>query len=336
MSMVLENFLVFRKNSMKKMLLRDFAIQHPHIVAPDGPTRLKDRILVNRHPFNNSRRLLAGSCNPGTQAYQSSGRGYTFTNAVNSSLVILFDFSSALILNQVSTNEAHPGLNRPMALVDRSSQPLLPSYGLDKVNRSSFPAKFIFGAASSAYQNYKLQTFYDRFFISAIWNSAAKIRDHSTGDVATDSYHRYKEDVKIVKGMGLDAYRFSISWSRVLPRLESYVTLFHWDVPQALEDEYGGFLSPKIVDDFRDFANLCFQRFGDRVKHWITLNEPWTFAVTSYDYGTTAPGRCSAWRNNNCTGGNSGTEPYVVTHNQILAHAAAVKVYRTKYKVITT
>ncbi|KAK2989212.1 hypothetical protein RJ640_020563 [Escallonia rubra] len=136
--------------------------------------------------------------------------------------------------------------------------------------------------------------------------------------------------------MGLDAYRFSISWSRVLPRLESYVTLFHWDVPQALEDEYGGFLSPKIVDDFRDFANLCFQRFGDRVKHWITLNEPWTFAVTSYDYGTTAPGRCSAWRNNNCTGGNSGTEPYVVTHNQILAHAAAVKVYRTKYKVITT
>ncbi|KAK2983760.1 hypothetical protein RJ640_022702 [Escallonia rubra] len=85
-------------------------------------------------------------------------------------------------------------------------------------------------------------------------------------------------------------------------------------------------------DDFQDFANLCFERFGDRVKHWITLNEPWTFAVTSYDYGTTAPGRCSTWRNYNCTGGNSATEPYIVTHYQILAHAAAANLYRAKYK----
>ncbi|KAK3037674.1 hypothetical protein RJ639_030618 [Escallonia herrerae] len=108
--------------------------------------------------------------------------------------------------------------------------------------------------------------------------------------------------------------------------LQPYVTIFHWDVPQALEEAYGGFLSPKIVADFQDFANLCFERFGDRVKHWITLNEPWTFAVTSYDYGTTAPGRCSTWRNNNCTGGDSATEPYIVTHYQILAHAAAAKV----------
>ncbi|KAK3018239.1 hypothetical protein RJ639_004823 [Escallonia herrerae] len=112
--------------------------------------------------------------------------------------------------------------------------------------------------------------------------------------------------------------------------LQPYVTIFHWDVPQALEEAYSGFLSPKIVDDFQDFANLCFKRFGDRVKHWITLNEPWTFAVTSYDYGTTAPGRCSTWRNNNCTGGNSATEPYIVTHYQILAHAAAANLYRTK------
>ncbi|KAK3030613.1 hypothetical protein RJ639_039973, partial [Escallonia herrerae] len=117
--------------------------------------------------------------------------------------------------------------------------------------------------------------------------------------------------------------------------LQPYATIFHWDVPQALEEAYAGFLSPKIVDDFQDFANLCFERFGDRVKHWITLNEPWTFAVTSYDYGTTAPGRCSTWRNNNCTGGDSATEPYIVTHYQILAHAAAAKLYRTKYKVDT-
>ncbi|KAK2968280.1 hypothetical protein RJ640_016212, partial [Escallonia rubra] len=115
--------------------------------------------------------------------------------------------------------------------------------------------------------------------------------------------------------------------------LQPYVTLFHWDVPQALEKAYGGFLSPKIVNDFQDFANLCFERFGDRVRHWITLNEPWTLAVNGYDYGSIAPGRCSTWRNYNCTGGDSSTEPYMVTHYQILAHAAASKLYRTKYKV---
>ncbi|KAK2968303.1 hypothetical protein RJ640_016235, partial [Escallonia rubra] len=87
-------------------------------------------------------------------------------------------------------------------------------------------------------------------------------------------------------------------------------------------------------DDFHDFANLCFERFGDRVKHWITLNEPWTFAVQGYDSGIAAPGRCSSWRNNNCTGGNSATEPYIVTHYQILAHTAAARLYRTKYKIL--
>uniref|UniRef100_A0A7N2KL41 Beta-glucosidase 12-like n=1 Tax=Quercus lobata TaxID=97700 RepID=A0A7N2KL41_QUELO len=159
--------------------------------------------------------------------------------------------------------------------------------------------------------------------------------------------------------MHLDAYRFSISWSRVLPKgklscgvnrkginyynklinrllrkgIQPFVTIFHWDIPQALEDEYGGFLSPHIVDDFRDYSELLFKEFGDRVKHWITLNEPWTFSNNGYAGGLLfAPGRCSAWQNLNCTGGNSGTEPYLVTHNQLLAHAAAVEVYRKKYQ----
>lgn len=85
--------------------------------------------------------------------------------------------------------------------------------------------------------------------------------------------------------------------------------------------------------DFRDYAEVCFKEFGDRVKHWVTLNEPWTYSINGYANGTMAPGRCSAWVNPNCTGGDSGREPYIVSHNQLLAHAAAVRVYRTKYQV---
>ncbi|XP_012573136.1 beta-glucosidase 12-like [Cicer arietinum] len=161
-----------------------------------------------------------------------------------------------------------------------------------------------------------------------------------------------------MKDMNMDAYRFSISWSRVLPKgklsagvnhvginyynnlidellangLQPYVTIFHWDVPQALEDEYEGFLSPRIVDDFRDYAELCFKEFGDRVKHWITLNEPWSVSVNAYAKGKFAPGRCSEWLKLNCIGGDSGTEPYLTAHNQLLAHSAAVKLYKTKYQ----
>ncbi|XP_048426094.1 beta-glucosidase 12-like isoform X2 [Pyrus x bretschneideri] len=168
----------------------------------------------------------------------------------------------------------------------------------------------------------------------------------------------YQDDVKIMKNMSMDAYRFSISWSRLLPSgtlsgginkegieyynnltnellsngIKPFVTLFHWDVPQALVDEYGGFLSARIVNDFQDFADLCFDQFGDRVKHWITLNEPRTVSNHGYAIGIHAPGRCSAWYNPNCTGGDSSTEPYTVTHNQLLAHATAVKLYKDKYQ----
>ncbi|CAL8998520.1 unnamed protein product [Prunus brigantina] len=171
-------------------------------------------------------------------------------------------------------------------------------------------------------------------------------------------YHRYKEDVGIMKNMGLDAYRFSISWSRVLPNgkltggvnkegikyynnlinellcngLKPFVTLFHWDLPQVLEDEYGGFLSPHIINHFQDYVELCYKEFGDRVKHWITLNEPWTYSNGGYAGAGLAPGRCSDWQNLNCTGGDSATEPYLVAHHSLLSHAAAVKVYKDKYQ----
>ncbi|CAA2978074.1 beta-glucosidase 12-like [Olea europaea subsp. europaea] len=185
-----------------------------------------------------------------------------------------------------------------------------------------------------------------------------KIVDHSNGDLANDFYHRYKEDVKLMEFIGLNAFRFSISWSRILPHgklskginkegiafynnlinellskgIQPFPTLFHWDLPQALEDEYGGFLSPRIVDDFRDFADVCFKEFGDRVKHWVTMNEPYIFTLGGYDLGKLAPGRCSPWMTNGCPDGNSATEPYIVAHVMLLCHAQTVELYREKYK----
>ncbi|KAA8549581.1 hypothetical protein F0562_001401 [Nyssa sinensis] len=266
-----------------------------------------------------------------------------------------------MIANAVTSSSSSLAMprNYGMHLIDRKSEPLSPNFGLQFLNRSSFPQGFVFGAASSAYQ-VEGGTNTSTGKGPSIWDTFThtypeKIQDQSNGDVAIDSYYQYKEDVKLIKEMGLDAYRFSISWSRVLPSgklsggvnkegikyytnlinelrvNDSYVTLFHWDVPQALEDEYDGFLSHKIVDDFRDYADLCFKIFGNLVKHWTTLNEPWSFS-DGYATGAFAPGRCSSWLENNCTKGESGTEPYIVTHHQLLAHATVVKLYKEKYQ----
>ncbi|CAI0399839.1 unnamed protein product [Linum tenue] len=161
-----------------------------------------------------------------------------------------------------------------------------------------------------------------------------------------------------MKYMNLDAYRFSISWTRIIPYgkiqtgvneqgikfyhdlldllekhgLEPYVTIWHWDTPQALEAEYGGFLSRNIVKDFEDYCDFLFQEYGHRIKKWITLNEPVTYVMRGYDEGLHAPGRCSVWANRACVAGDSATEPYIVTHNLLLAHAAGYRLYENKYK----
>ncbi|KAJ7949108.1 Beta-glucosidase [Quillaja saponaria] len=227
-------------------------------------------------------------------------------------------------------------------------------------NRSSFPAGFIFGVGSAAYQSEGAAVIDGRG--PSIWDTFTrqhpeKIWDHSNGDVADDFYHRYKEDIKLLKKIGLDSFRFSISWSRILPKgkisggvnplgvkfynnlinellsngIKPLVTLLHYDTPQALEDEYGSFLSPKIVKDFVDYADFSFKTFGDRVKLWVTLNEPNGLAMNGYNGGTFAPGRCSNYVGN-CTAGNSATEPYIAAHHLLLAHAAAVKLYKDKYQ----
>ena len=180
------------------------------------------------------------------------------------------------------------------------------------------------------------------------------VSNGDNGDIADDAYHKVKEDVQIMKDMGLNAYRFSISWSRILPSgygevnqagvdhynylidtllkagITPFVTLYHWDLPQGLEDKYGGLLSPEVEKDFANYADICFRNFGDRVKKWVTLNEPWTVAYKGYGIGTHAPGRCS--NRELCAHGDSATESYIVGHNLLNAHAAAVELYRSQYK----
>ncbi|TVU19029.1 hypothetical protein EJB05_35154, partial [Eragrostis curvula] len=224
--------------------------------------------------------------------------------------------------------------------------------------RRDFPRDFVFGASTSAYQVEFLHTTHDFH--------ACRMPDNSSGDLGVDGYHKYKdglgtlrifqEDVELMSDTGPEAYRFSISWSRLIPRgrgpvnpkgleyynnvinelvkreIEIHVTLNHLDFPQVLEDEYHGWLSSRVVDDFTAYADVCFREFGDRVKHWTTTDEPNAVAGAGYDSGSFPPGRCSAPFGLHCTVGNSTVEPYIVAHNIILAHASAAKLYRDKYK----
>ncbi|XP_078164184.1 beta glucosidase 40 [Carex rostrata] len=226
------------------------------------------------------------------------------------------------------------------------------------LSRKSFPEGFVFGTASSSFQyegavktDGRGLTIWDKFA-----HTFGKVVDFSNADVAVDQYHRFEEDIQLMVDMGMDAYRFSIAWSRIYPNgtgdinqagidhynklinallakgIEPYVTIYHWDLPQALEDKYNGWLDRQIINDFANYAETCFKAFGDRVKHWITFNEPHTFAIQGYDVGLHAPGRCSILLHLFCRSGNSATEPYIVAHNTLLAHATTSDIYRRKYK----
>lgn len=223
-------------------------------------------------------------------------------------------------------------------------------------SRNDFPTDFVFGSGTSAYQVEGAAEEGGR--TRSIWDVFAHA-GHSgdaTGDVACDQYHKYKEDVKLMVDIGLDAYRFSISWSRLLPSgrgavnpkglqyynnlidelithgIQPHATLHHLDLPQVLEDEYGGWLSREIVRDFTAYADTCFKEFGDRVLHWTTINEPNVFALGGYDQGVTPPGRCSPPFGLNCSKGNSSIEPYIAVHNMLLAHASATNLYKKQYQ----
>ncbi|XP_059437846.1 beta-glucosidase 47-like isoform X2 [Corylus avellana] len=212
------------------------------------------------------------------------------------------------------------------------------------MDSSPFPSSFLFGTASSSYQ------------FEGAFSSDDKITDGSNGDVADDHYHRYLEDRDLMDSIGVNSYRFSISWSRILPKgrfgnvnragidhynnfinalllkgIQPFVTLTHYDIPQKLEDKYGSWLSSKVQEDFRYYADTCFRFFGDRVKYWVTLNEPNVVAIRGYRSGIYPPSHCSR-PFGNCSRGDSEKEPFIVAHNMILSHAAAVSIYRTKYQ----
>ncbi|KAK4567573.1 hypothetical protein RGQ29_003369 [Quercus rubra] len=225
------------------------------------------------------------------------------------------------------------------------------------LSRDKFPKGFVFGTATSAYQVEGMAHKDGRG--PSIWDEFVKIpgvvANNATGEVSVDQYHHYKEDIEIMENLNFDAYRFSISWSRIFPNgtgkvnlkgvayynrlinymlekgITPYANLYHYDLPLALEKKYLGLLSDQVVKDFADYADFCFKTFGDRVKNWMTFNEPRVVAALGYDNGIFAPGRCSK-AFGNCTAGNSATEPYIAAHHLILAHAAAVQRYREKYQ----
>lgn len=211
-------------------------------------------------------------------------------------------------------------------------------------NRLDLPAGFRWGASTAAYQ---IEGAVDEDGRGpSVWDVFAArpgaVRDGATGRVACDHYHRWPEDVELMRGLGLDGYRFSIAWSRVLPAgagavnvggLDFYdrlvdglladgitpmPTLFHWDLPQALEEEGGGWLARDTAYRFAEYAELVVDRLGDRVPAWITLNEPFVHMVFGYALGIHAPGRTLM------------LDALPAAHHQLLGHGLAAAVLRER------
>ena len=205
-----------------------------------------------------------------------------------------------------------------------------------------FPDTFIWGAATASYQiegavneDGRGESIWDRFCATP-----GKIYNGDTGDVACDHYHRYSEDVQMMSELGLKAYRFSVAWPRILPtgkgqvneagldfyerlvdtllaaNIDPFVTLYHWDLPQALQDEVGGWNSSATSQAFAEYADIVSRRLGDRVRHWITLNELQVSAMLGYELGIHAPGLMEARQN------------WQASHHLLLAHGLAVPILR--------
>ncbi len=206
----------------------------------------------------------------------------------------------------------------------------------------SFREDFVWGAATSAYQiegavkeDGKGEHIWDVYT-----KEPGKIFEGHTGEVACDHYHRYKEDVQIMKEIGLKGYRFSIDWSRVLPEgtgrvnekgiefydhlidellandIESYITMYHWELPYELYKR-GGWMNPQIVEWFGEYAKLLAERFSDRVKYFFTLNEPQCFVGLGFLNGEHAPGVKAPVR-----------DTFEMAHNVLKAHGRAVQMLR--------
>jgi beta-glucosidase len=205
-----------------------------------------------------------------------------------------------------------------------------------------FPASFTWGAATASYQiegawdaDGKGESIWDRFS-----HTPGKIKEAASGDVACDHYHRYQEDVALMQALGLNAYRFSIAWSRILPdgfgnvnpagldfydrlvdslleaSIKPFITLHHWDLPQGLYEQ-GGWLKRDNLGYFADYAAVLVKRLGDRVQHWATFNEPGVIADAGYIYGEHAPGIK-----------DDAKMGWQVVHHLLVAHGLAVQAMR--------
>src|SRR5437879_3471244 len=205
----------------------------------------------------------------------------------------------------------------------------------------SFPEGFVWGAATASYQiegawneDGKGESIWDRFS-----HTPGKVQNGDTGDVACDHYHRYRDDVALMQRLGLKAYRFSTSWPRVIPsgrgainragldfydrlvdgllaaNIEPFLTLYHWDLPQALQDA-GGWDNRDTCGYFADYAALLVKRLGDRVRYWTTFNEPFVAAFLGNETGEHAPGF------------NDMGLAMRVTHHLLVAHGLATQAIR--------
>jgi beta-glucosidase len=207
---------------------------------------------------------------------------------------------------------------------------------------TAFPADFLWGAATAAYQiegaareDGRGESVWDRFAATP-----GKVRNGGTGDIACDFYRRYPEDVALMRRLGLGAFRFSVAWPRVFPHgrgplnqagldfydrlvdellengVEPFATLFHWDTPQALEDE-GGWTNRATVGAFVEYVEAVVGRLGDRVRYWITHNEPWVVAWLGHASGVHAPGRTNE------------ADAVAAAHHLLLSHGRAVEAIRS-------
>ncbi|MCP4594656.1 MAG: beta-glucosidase [bacterium] len=208
--------------------------------------------------------------------------------------------------------------------------------------KPAFPSGFLWGAATAAYQVEGAAAEDGRS--PSIWDVFCHTPGNTlcgdTGDTACDHYHRFPEDVELMRTLGLGAYRFSVSWSRVMPSgtepinsaglgfydklvdclceagIEPFVTLYHWDLPNALQASSGGWLHADLPRRFADYANVVFDRLGDRVRFWLTINEPWCIVDGGYFTAQHAPGI------------EDPALGYVAGHNLMRGHAYAVAAYR--------
>ncbi|HEX6701845.1 MAG TPA: family 1 glycosylhydrolase, partial [Gaiellaceae bacterium] len=210
-----------------------------------------------------------------------------------------------------------------------------------QTDTGTFPPEFLWGAATASYQiegatreDGRGESIWDRFAATP-----GKVRSGDSGEIACDFYHRYREDVALMRELGLDAFRFSIAWPRVLPdgrgpvnqagldfydrlvdellaqEIEPFATLFHWDLPQALEDA-GGWPARETAEAFVEYADVVVARLGDRVRRWSTHNEPWVHAWIGHAWGHHAPGRTSE------------TDAVAAAHHLLLSHGWGVNAIR--------